>query len=318
MLVSVIIPCYNAERWIDEAIQSALNQTYPSVEVIVIDDGSTDGSLDQIKAFGERVRWETGPHCGGNHARNRGFSISSGDYIQFLDADDYLLPEKIARQVAFLEASGADVVYGDWRHQHHEPDGSVWLENVAVSGERPDVLTALLASWWVAPCTLLFRREIVQRCGGWDESLAAAQDRDFFIGIALSGAKIAYQTGCNSVYRRYGEVTLSTSNLRRWLDNHQIVLDKALGRLEKEGRLTSKYCRAAAHSYFALARNYFDLDRDMYEFLMHKVLELDPKFRPSESLVYNMTQRLLGYSAAERLASFKRHHFPSNRLASRS
>jgi glycosyltransferase involved in cell wall biosynthesis len=318
MLASVIIPCYNAERWIDEAIQSALDQTHPSVEVIVVDDGSSDASWKKIQKFGNRIIAETGPNRGGSAARNRGFVLARGDYIQFLDADDYLLPEKIARQVAFLEASGADVVYGDWRHQRHEPDGSVRLENVAVSGERGDVLTALLANWWVAPCALLFRREIVQRCGGWDESLAVAQDTDFFISIAMAGAKIAYQPGCHSIYRRYGPVTISTSNRRRWLDNHHIVLDKALGRLEKKGRLTSKYCRAAAHSYFALARNYFDFNPDKYEFLMHKVLELDPKFRPRESLAYNTTRRLLGYSAAERLASFKRRHFPSNRLASRS
>src|SRR4029450_6412226 len=133
-LVSVIIPCYNAERWIGEGIQSCLNQTYAPIEVIVIDDGSTDRSLEVIKSFGNKIRWETGPNCGGNHARNRGFSISSGHYIQFLDADDYLLPEKIARQVGFLEESGVDVVYGDWRHEHFGPNGSSWLEEIAISG----------------------------------------------------------------------------------------------------------------------------------------------------------------------------------------
>ncbi len=87
------------------------------------------------------------------------------------------------------------------------------LENVAVSGERPDVLTALLANSWVAPCALLFRREIVQRCGGWDESLEAAQDRDFMVSLALSGTRILYQPGCYSIYRHYGNVTVGTKQL---------------------------------------------------------------------------------------------------------
>ena len=102
-LVSIIIPCYNAEKWLTEAIDSCLNQTYSNIEVIVVDDGSTDGSLDIIKSYGNKIIWETGKNKGGNHARNRGFVLSKGAYIQFLDADDYILPEKIARQVDFLE-----------------------------------------------------------------------------------------------------------------------------------------------------------------------------------------------------------------------
>src|SRR5690242_7347043 len=108
--VSAVIPCYNAERWIGEAIQSCLNQTYSPIEVVVIDDGSTDHSLAVIKSFGHKIKWETGPNRGGNHARNRGFTLSVGKYVQFLDADDYLLPQKIERQLTMLCSSGADVV----------------------------------------------------------------------------------------------------------------------------------------------------------------------------------------------------------------
>ena len=112
-LVSIIIPCHNAERWITESIRSALDQTYPHVEVIVIDDGSTDQSLNAIRSFGNQLVWETGPNRGTNHARNRGFALSKGQYIQFLDADDYLLPEKILRQVRVLETAEVDLVYED-------------------------------------------------------------------------------------------------------------------------------------------------------------------------------------------------------------
>ena len=72
-LISIVIPCYNAERYVGEAIRSALSQTYPNVEIIVIDDGSTDGSLDVIRSFGGAIRWETGPNRGGCAARNREF-----------------------------------------------------------------------------------------------------------------------------------------------------------------------------------------------------------------------------------------------------
>jgi glycosyltransferase involved in cell wall biosynthesis len=306
MLVSVIIPCYNAERWIDEAIHSALNQTYSPVEVIVVDDGSSDGSWKKIQEFGSRVIAETGPNRGGSAARNRGFVLSRGDYIQFLDADDYLLPKKIPRQVAFLEASGADVVYGDWRHEHFLPDGSSQLEEIAVSGAQADVLSALLSGWWVAPAALLFRRHVLEKTGGWDESLAAAQDRDLFISIAMTDAKIAYQPGCYSIYRRYGHDTVSTGSRMRWLDNHCRVLDKAAAALNAAERMKSEYRRALASSYFHLARNYFDRDRKKYRETMEKVLMLEPKFQPRESAIYGLAKRMFGFSAAESLASWKR------------
>ncbi|HEX4350906.1 MAG TPA: glycosyltransferase, partial [Verrucomicrobiae bacterium] len=78
-LVSIIIPCYNAERWVKQSIQSALDQNYSPVEIIVIDDGSTDQSLEVIKSFGDKITWETGPNLGANHARNRGLDLAKGN-----------------------------------------------------------------------------------------------------------------------------------------------------------------------------------------------------------------------------------------------
>ncbi len=305
-LASIIIPCYNAERWIREAIDSCLQQTYPAVEVIVVDDGSTDSSLEILAQYQDRVHVVRAPHQGGNAARNRGFALSTGEYIQFLDADDYLLPEKVAHQVRFLQETGADVVYGDWKHQFHYPDGSISSSAPSEPCPYTDILEGLLANWWTAPVSLLFRREVVLRCGGWDESLEAAQDKDFFIGAALCGADIRYQPGCFSVYRRYGNVTVSTSNRLRWLQNHERVLQKAEARLSESDRLSKKYQQALAKSYFSVARNYYDIDRSKYTRLLDKVLSLDPHFKPNESAVYNLAWRIAGPTLAERLASYKR------------
>src|SRR5262249_4335435 len=101
-LVSILIPCFNAEHLVAQAIESALAQTWPAKEVIVVDDGSTDGSLKVIQRFDGFVRWETGPNRGGSAARNRLLELARGEWLQFLDADDYLRPGKIAHQVEFL------------------------------------------------------------------------------------------------------------------------------------------------------------------------------------------------------------------------
>src|SRR5260370_4039681 len=101
MLISILIQYLNAERWVGQAVESALGQTWAEKEVIVVDDGSQDGSLDVIKSFGGRIRWETGPNRGGNVARNRLLELARGEWLQYLDADDYLLPLKIERQGGF-------------------------------------------------------------------------------------------------------------------------------------------------------------------------------------------------------------------------
>src|SRR5258708_3350067 len=111
-LVSILIPCYNAEGWIAQAIESALQQTWPEKEIIVVDDGSTDNSLAIIRQFDPNIHWESRPNLGGNAARNRLLELARGEWLQYLDADDYLLPEKVSRQVQFvLSHSECDVVY---------------------------------------------------------------------------------------------------------------------------------------------------------------------------------------------------------------
>lgn len=99
-LVSVVVPCFNAERWLGAALDSALAQTWAPLEVIVVDDGSTDGSVDVARSFGDRVTVLTGPNQGPSAARNRGLGVARGEHVQFLDSDDLLLPTKIAACLA--------------------------------------------------------------------------------------------------------------------------------------------------------------------------------------------------------------------------
>src|SRR6266487_4648219 len=93
-LVSVLIPCFNAEKWVGQAISSALAQTWSNKEVLVVDDGSTDGSLEIIRSFGASIRFESGRNRGANVARNRLLELAKGEWLQYLDADDYLLKTK--------------------------------------------------------------------------------------------------------------------------------------------------------------------------------------------------------------------------------
>jgi len=303
-LVSVIIPCYNAEKWLPEAIESCLNQTYSPIEIIVIDDGSTDSCLNIIKSYSNQIIWESGVNRGGNYARNRGFALSRGEYIQFLDADDYILPEKISRQVDFLETTGANIVYGDWRHQTHLKNGKVCLGKIQVSGVQRDILESLLGNWWVSPACLLFTRKAVENSPGWDEELKAGQDRDFLISLALQNFQFAYQSGCYSLYRRYGNVTVSTSSKTRYLESHYYLFSKAEYNLLRKGNFFKEYRKALAQSYFLLARKYLNLDVGKYQGLLEKVLTLDPDFRANiqdRTYLYNLAQKILGFRNTEQI-----------------
>ena len=305
-LVSVIIPCYNAERWIGEAIQSCLDQTHAPIEVIVIDDGSTDRSLNVISSFGHRIRWETGPNRGGNHARNRGLALSTGEYLQFLDADDYLLPPKIERQMAAFRETGAAVIYEDWQRVEEATNGDWrWLP-IEVSGNQSDILEALLGGWATPPCALLFTRRAVELAGGWNEELTSAQDWELNIRIALAGGVYGYVPGCQSVYRRPLGPTVSTNRLNNIHENIIGVLRGSEARLNESGRLSANYKHAMACSYFRLARCYFDGDLTRFNALLQEAQRLAPTFTEREPGLYRIVAGLLGISTAEQLSSLKR------------
>jgi glycosyltransferase involved in cell wall biosynthesis len=306
-LVSIIIPCYNAERWLSHAILSCLEQTYRPIEIIVIDDGSTDGSLDIIKSYDKALTWETGPNRGGNAARNRGFALSKGEYIQFLDADDYLLPEKIEHDMQCIAEMDVDIVYSDFYIEQYTPDLTTRTRSLIQTGAREDMLQAILSGWGVAVHTLFFRRAALAHSAGWDENIRAVQERDLLITLLLNGATIAYYPGAACVHRRYGPVTVSTSDPVKVLTNHCTIFQKTELKLRLAGSFSPKYRYALARGYFQLARGFYDTDRTRYTALLCKALSLDAALKPdNQSRMYTLLYQLFGFAGADTIASTRR------------
>lgn len=204
-LVSTIIPCYNDEDFVGDAIKSALGQTYSNVETIVVDDGSTDGSWGVICSFGDRIRRERQENQGAPAARNRGVELAEGKYVKFLDADDLLVEDCIERQVhqsERLPEGKKAVVFGDaiWVDE----DGNK-LDGYGDLRERKsdeDPVTHLLHSNPLTSCPL-HQREYLQEVGGFDPSLPRSQEHDLHLRLTLAGVEFVYEPMPTYYFRQH-------------------------------------------------------------------------------------------------------------------
>ncbi|NOZ28730.1 MAG: glycosyltransferase [Chloroflexi bacterium] len=180
--VSVIIPTYNHARYLGEAIQSALDQTYQDLEIIVIDDGSTDSTPQVVSTFGDRVRYVWQENRGLSAARNTGIRIAEGEIIALLDADDKWAPEYLATMVPALQSDESiGAAYCGWRYvDAHGKE----LPQIAIKTVPPDQLYATLAySNFLNVCGVIVRRACFDHVGLFDESLRACEDWDMWLRI---------------------------------------------------------------------------------------------------------------------------------------
>jgi glycosyltransferase involved in cell wall biosynthesis len=259
--VSVVIPCFNAEATVGEAIDSALGQTWRDVEVVVIDDGSKDGSAEILRGFGSRITAESGPNRGASAARNRGTTVATGAYVQYLDADDLLISDAIARRVEALDAAGADVAYGDWQRFEAGADGLRHLgETVArrIEAIDPDPEIACATLFWAPPAALLYTRRIVDAIGTWNERLPVIQDARFLFDAARRGARFVHVPGVSALYRHAG-TSLSRGNLPGFMLDVYRNATEIQALWEADGPLTQARKDALAGIFDMTARTFFQL-----------------------------------------------------------
>jgi glycosyltransferase involved in cell wall biosynthesis len=200
--VSVVIPCYNAGRFIGEAIESTLFQSRPPAEVIVVDDASTDNSVHVAESFGDRVRVIRCAHAGVAATRNAGVAVACGDLIASLDADDVWERGKLECQVPRFDDPAVGLVYGQARHF-----GAGLTSNAPWPPEPPegDLFERLyLDRNFIACSSVLVRRHALVEAGGFDGNVAPAEDLDAWLRVALKW-KIAAVRQVVCGYRRHAD-----------------------------------------------------------------------------------------------------------------
>ena len=190
-LVSIIIPCFNNERFIGDAINSALAQTYSNIEVIVIDDGSTDSSLDIIKSFGGSIISISKANSGASAARNDGLEKARGEFIQFLDGDDLLTQDAVSCRLQAL-GDKHDAVFAD--EKSIDEDGRLDGELLRYPPMRGGVreMAAYVVEHNIRTPLPLHRRRKIYEIGGFDEGLTRGQETDLHLRLVLAGHRFKH------------------------------------------------------------------------------------------------------------------------------
>ena len=309
--VSVIIPCFNVEKFLADAVETVFQQSYRNYEIILVDDGSTDRTKEIIRSFGQKVRSEFISHQGASAARNRGTALSQGEFIQYLDADDRLSPTSLDRRVNALLESSADVAYSDWQRFSLSKDGVLHYGDI-ISHRIEDVHAnpeiALFTDFWCPLAAYLFRREIVEKVGGWNQRLPVIQDARFALDCALHGARFIYCPGLLAYYRIGSGGSLSRRAPVGFVrDCFQNAAEVEI-RWNQGGGISLQRRQALLKVYGYIARASFEKDRPTFEKACRAFEKLDPRYVPEipPSKYLPMIAQCFGYRRTEAAALWYR------------
>lgn len=315
-LVSICIPAYNAEPYIETTIDSALNQTYSNIEIIVIDDGSSDRTLElasRYKARGVSVIHQQ--NKGASAARNVGLRAASGEWIQFLDADDVLHPEKIERQIRFSAEHGTDFLYGaEWARFIQDVDEAIFMESHYP--KDCDAVTWLTEKYshrgTVPPIAWLAHRSLIEKAGEWDERLSLNDDGEFYDRLVLHSQGIRHVAGAKAYYRSQVMHSLSGRVSRPAAESGLLAMDLCTARLlQAENTPVTRH--ACAMQYMQYAYQFYPIERDLAERAILQVNVLGGTDWPipgSPSL--KLLARLIGWRSA-RLMQYRYYRWRYNK-----
>lgn len=310
-LVSVLIPMFNAEKYILPTLESVLAQTYPNIEVIVVDDGSSDNSYEIAAGFNAgSAKVLRGTRQGACVARNIAFEQASGKYIQFLDADDLLSPKKIEKQVIALNNQDDHVSHSGWVFFKGVPDKNMLLPKAALYRDFENPIDFLIDSMMgkgIQPTsTWLIPRQLIQEAGNWNPVLQKNQDGEFLTRILLKSKRIVYARDEITYYRKENPDSvsskLSLEKLNSQLESFDLIAKHMLAR-EPSNRVK----KAIKSQYVGFLYHYFPLFPELYV----RVEERMKRFVPGISYVgpnkkFQLLVSLFGLQSALRIIASSR------------
>jgi GT2 family glycosyltransferase len=307
-LVSILIPAYNAERWIADTIRSALAQTWPRKEIIIVDDGSRDRTLVIAQQFASRnVLVVTQENQGAAAARNKALALSQGDYIQWLDADDLLSLDKIERQMEVALAEGMNkstLLSGPWAYFRYRTKVAKFRHTPLWCDLSP--VEWLVRRWehnlHMQTATWLISRELAERAGPWDIRLLSNDDGEYLCRVIKISDVIKFVPIGRVFYRitdsnRLSYVGHSTRKVRAQLLGLQLQIQHLLS-VEDSPR-TRSVCLQRLQTWFG---NFYPENNELMSHVQQLAISLGGRLEspPRLSWKYAWIQKLFGWTAARR------------------
>jgi glycosyltransferase involved in cell wall biosynthesis len=306
-LVSILIPAYNAERWLAATIQSALAQTWPDTEVIVVDDGSSDATLAVAKRFESgRVKVVTQPNAGAVAARNEAYSHAQGGYIQWLDADDLLDPNKVRAQMEVAKRTDRSVLlsaaFGTFYYRAEKADfraSSLWQDLAPIDyflARFNDNVFFQTAAWLVS-------RELSDAAGPWTDTDSPDDDGEYFCRVALNSTVVKFVEEAKTYYRvgNYGALNKARSaRAQTALFGSKVKCIRYLLSLEDSGR-TRRACVQLLHDWLP---DFYPGRPDLVAEARRLAAELGGELQtPIVKWKYRPVEWVCGYGAAVKAAA---------------
>jgi glycosyltransferase involved in cell wall biosynthesis len=305
-LVSILIPAFNAESWLAETVKSALEQTWPRKEIIIVDDESTDETPSIARQFASKnVCVLSQSNQGAAAARNKAFSMSQGDYLQWLDADDVLAPDKIARQMEAAR-SGLDkrtLLSSAWGHFLYRVrkarfcPSSLWTDLPPIDW----LLRKMGDGVFMQTATWLVSRELTEAAGPWDTRLSMDDDGEYFCRVLLASRQVRFVPGAKVFYRVSGWGSLSNvGRSNKKLESQFLSIQMHLRHIRalEDSQRVRKACLAYLQRWLIC---FYPERPDIVSRLRELASTLGGGLQtPRLSWKYDWIQRTLGWKAAKR------------------
>ena len=306
-LVSILVPAYNAEQWIGDTLRSAVGQSWPHKEIIVVDDGSKDQTLAVARQFeSSSVRVVRQENQGAAAARNTAFSLSQGDYIQWLDADDLLAPDKIARQMDRSDDDRASrallsSAFGQFMYRYRRTEfipTALWCDLSPV-----EWLTRKMGqNLYMQTSTWLASRALTEAAGPWNTNLLGDDDGEYFCRVLMQSNEVRFVPEAKVYYRMSGSGSLSyigRSDRKMDAQWHSMRLHVEYLRSLEDNERTRAACVQFLQNWLA---SFYPQRQDIIKQAEELARELGGKLRmPRLSWKYAWMESLFGWPLAHRM-----------------
>jgi glycosyltransferase involved in cell wall biosynthesis len=303
--VSVLIPCFNAEKYIGETLESVLRQTWSATEIIVVDDGSIDGSSDVVRSFGQsKIRLIEQANRGQTAALNKCLEYAHGEFVQYLDADDVIEPEKIERQIKRLVDQPRCIASAEWGRFYESPTEtkfaaeSVWrdlapLDWIVLS--RAGGLGMMLPALWLIPMAT------IRVVGPWAEDLTLNNDAEYFTRVLLASDRVLFCPGARCHYRSGVQSSLSgRKSPRAWQSQYRVLeLCESYVRARED---SERVRRAFSLSWQHLSHSCYPYDPELSARALARAREIHTvTIRPDGGWAFKIASQLVGWRVARKL-----------------